>query len=94
MHVRATVFYENLRAPVTASLAAQGKIRLPWGSDKTVVPLVADEDVARVAAGLLTSSEVAAGATYALIGAGMCATKRSRTMNGVVRPSRAANRIA
>jgi uncharacterized protein YbjT (DUF2867 family) len=32
-------------------------------------PLVAAEDVARVAAGLLTSSEVAAGATYALIGA-------------------------
>jgi len=40
-HARATVFYENLRALVTTSLAAQGTIRLPWGSDKTVVPLVA-----------------------------------------------------
>src|SRR6266852_3858246 len=44
-HVRATVFYENLRALVRLSLATQGTIRLPWGSDSTLVPLVAGEDV-------------------------------------------------
>jgi uncharacterized protein YbjT (DUF2867 family) len=68
-HVRATVFYENLRALVRLSLATQGTIRLPWGTDSTVVPLVSAEDVARVAAGLLTSPAVPAGATYPVIGA-------------------------
>ena len=68
-HIRATVFYENLRALVRLSLAAQGTIRLPWGNDSTVVPLVSAEDVARVAVGLLTSPSVPAGASYPLIGA-------------------------
>src|SRR5258708_11409071 len=45
-HVRATVFYENLRALVRLSLATQGTIRLPWGRDSTSIPLVSAEDVA------------------------------------------------
>jgi uncharacterized protein YbjT (DUF2867 family) len=68
-HIRATVFYENLRALVRLSLATQGTIRLPWGSDSTMVPLVSAEDVARVATGLLTSRTVPAGFTYPLVGA-------------------------
>ena len=68
-HIRATVFYENLGALVRHSLPAQGAIRLPWGSEKTVLPLVAGEDVARVAAGLLTSPSLQAGTAYRLIGA-------------------------
>jgi uncharacterized protein YbjT (DUF2867 family) len=68
-HLRATVFYENLRALVSMSLATQGTIRLPWGSDSTVVPLVSAVDVARVAAALLTAAEVPTGSTYPLIGA-------------------------
>jgi len=67
VHVRATVFYENLRAFAGPTLA-QGVIRLPWDED-TVVPLVAAEDVARVAAGLLTSPLPRAGAAYPVIGA-------------------------
>jgi NAD(P)H-binding len=35
VHVRATVFFENLRS----SLDAEGTINLPWGSDSTLVPL-------------------------------------------------------
>src|SRR5712671_6331287 len=70
-HIRATVFYENLRALVRLSLAAQGTIRLPWGNDSTVVPLVSGEDVARVAVGLLTSPSVPAGDSYRVIGAVM-----------------------
>src|SRR5207237_3046983 len=54
-HVRATVFYENVRALAAATIAKDGSILLPWGSDNTVIPLVAAEDVARVAAGVLTS---------------------------------------
>jgi len=69
VHIRATVFYENLGALVHHSLPAQGAIRLPWGSEKTVLPLVAGEDVARVAAGLLTSPSLQAGTAYRLIGA-------------------------
>ena len=68
-HVRATVFYENLRALVRLSLATQGTIRLPWGRDSTVIPLVSAEDVAGVATALLTGPAMPAGAAYPLIGA-------------------------
>ncbi|WP_437670728.1 NmrA family NAD(P)-binding protein [Sorangium sp. So ce131] len=67
-HIRATVFYENVRALVRSSLATQGKILLPWGPDSTVIPLVAGEDVARVAVGALTSPVVPPGSSYPVIG--------------------------
>jgi uncharacterized protein YbjT (DUF2867 family) len=67
-HVRATVFYENVRALVRSSLATQGTILLPWGPDRTVIPLVAGEDVARVAVGVLTSPVVPPGSSYPVIG--------------------------
>ena len=35
-HIRATVFYENVRALVRPGLATNGTIGLPWGSDSTV----------------------------------------------------------
>ena len=69
MHLRATVFYENLRSLVRLSLPAHGAVRLPWGSESTMLPLVAGEDVARVAVGLLTSPSLPAGASYRVIGA-------------------------
>lgn len=68
-HVRAAVFYENLRALVRSSLSTQDAIRLPFGSPSTVVPLVSAQDVARVAVGLLTSPTVPPGANYRVIGA-------------------------
>src|SRR5260221_6684599 len=71
VHVRATVFYENLRSLVRSSLPAQGTIRLPWGNDGTVVPLVSAEDVARVAVGLLIGPSEPAGASYSVVGEGM-----------------------
>src|SRR5260370_5066697 len=67
-HIRATVFYENLRALVRLSLTTQGIVRLPWGSNSTSIPLVSAEDVARVATGLLTRPTVRAGSTYPVIG--------------------------
>jgi uncharacterized protein YbjT (DUF2867 family) len=69
VHIRATVFYENVAARVHHGLPAQGAVRLPWGSENTVLPLVAGEDVGRVAAGLLTASALADGTAYPLIGA-------------------------
>jgi uncharacterized protein YbjT (DUF2867 family) len=68
-HIRATLFYENLRALVRLSVATQGTIRLPWGNDRTLVPLVSAEDVARIATALLTSPAVPAGSAYLVIGA-------------------------
>ena len=68
VHVRATVFYENLGSQVRLSLPAQGAVRLPWGNENTVLPLVAGEDVARVAVGLLTSPSLTAGTAYPVIG--------------------------
>src|SRR5712671_925402 len=68
VHIRATVFYENLGSLARASLPAQGAVRLPWGKEQTVLPLVAGEDVARVAVGLLTSPSLTAGTAYPVIG--------------------------
>jgi len=67
-HVRATIFYENMRALTAATIARDGSILLPWGSEKTVVPLVSAEDVARVAAGALISPLVTPGSSYPVIG--------------------------
>jgi uncharacterized protein YbjT (DUF2867 family) len=69
VHVRATIFYENVGALVRQSLPAEGAVRLPWGDENTVLPLVSAEDVARVATGLLTSPELTAGTAYPLVGA-------------------------
>jgi uncharacterized protein YbjT (DUF2867 family) len=51
IHLRAAVFFENLAVLVDA---ADGReLCLPLGSPDTVLPLIAGDDVARVAAGLL-----------------------------------------
>ncbi|MEO3854161.1 NmrA family NAD(P)-binding protein [Acrocarpospora sp. B8E8] len=66
-HVRATVFFENIRALASATIAS-GVFMAPFGDDSTVIPLVAGNDVARVAAGLLTAEDLPAGSSYSLIG--------------------------
>lgn len=63
-HVRATVFFENIHALATAS----GALTMPLGADSTVLPLVAGEDVARVAAAVLTAADVPAGSAYPVVG--------------------------
>jgi uncharacterized protein YbjT (DUF2867 family) len=67
-HVRATVFYENMLALTAATIARDGSIFLPWGSDSTVMSLVSAEDVARVAAAALTSPSVTPGSAYPVVG--------------------------
>jgi uncharacterized protein YbjT (DUF2867 family) len=83
-HIRATLFYENLRTLVRMSLATQEPIRLPWGSDSTVVYLVSAEDVARVATGLLTSPRVPAASTYPVIGAALAVRDIIATLGRVL----------
>lgn len=67
LHVRATVFYENLRELTRTSLAGD-VIRLPWGDGSTVIPLVGAQDVARVSASLLMNTAAQSGTSYPLIG--------------------------
>src|SRR5258706_4771395 len=67
VHIRATVFYENIARLVRASLPAQGAIRLPWGKQNTILPLVSAEDVARIAVGLLTGQALTAGDAHPLM---------------------------
>src|SRR4029453_13444507 len=69
VHVRAPVFYENLASLVRLSLPAQGAVRLPWGKEQTLLPLVAGEDVAPGAVGLLMSPSLTASTAYPVIGA-------------------------
>lgn len=67
-HIRATVFYENVLALTAATIVRDGTVYLPWGSEETAVPIVSAQDVARVAAGALTSPSVTPGSSYPVIG--------------------------
>jgi uncharacterized protein YbjT (DUF2867 family) len=68
VHIRATVFFENVARLVRSSLPTQGAIRLPWGEENTILPLVSAKDVARIAVGLLAAPDSIAGAAYPVIG--------------------------
>jgi uncharacterized protein YbjT (DUF2867 family) len=68
VHIRATVFYENVAQLVRASLPTRGAIRLPLGNENTNLPLISAEDVSRIAVGLLTSPKLASGTAYPVIG--------------------------
>jgi uncharacterized protein YbjT (DUF2867 family) len=58
VHLHAAVFFENVRALVSTTVAGKDAIFLPWGAGNAVLPLVAAEDVARVAATLLAGSRL------------------------------------
>ena len=53
VHLNPPVFFENLRAMARGPLAQTGTVLLPWGPESTVFPMIAAEDVARVAVGVL-----------------------------------------
>jgi uncharacterized protein YbjT (DUF2867 family) len=69
VHLQAPPYYENVRALIGRNVAQQNAVLLPWGSEKTVIPLVGAEDVSRVAATLLASPGRPAQSTYALVSA-------------------------
>jgi uncharacterized protein YbjT (DUF2867 family) len=68
VHLQAPPYYENVRALISRSVAAQSTVFLPWGEDTTVIPLVGAQDVARVAAALLANPGVPSPNAYALVG--------------------------
>ena len=67
VHIQAPPYYENVRALVSRSVAAQNTAFLPWGEGNAVIPLAGAEDVARVAATLLTSAVAPAQTVYPLV---------------------------
>jgi len=60
-------YYENVRALVSRSVAEQNAAFLPWGDGDAVIPLAGAEDVARVAATLLTGSHVPSEQVYPVV---------------------------
>jgi len=67
VHLQAPPYYENVRALVSRSVAEQSTVFLPWGEDRTVIPLAGAEDVSRVAATLLANAGVPSQNAYALV---------------------------
>ena len=69
VHLNPPVFFENLRALVLGSVAKANVVALPWGPPDTKIPMIAAEDVARVAVGVLTGPKHEAGTVLPMIGA-------------------------
>ncbi len=67
VHIQAPPYYENVRALVSRSVAEQNAAFLPWGDGDAVIPLAGAEDVARVAARLLTGSKPPSQTVYPLV---------------------------
>jgi uncharacterized protein YbjT (DUF2867 family) len=67
VHLQTPPYYENIRALVSRSVAEQNAAFLPWGDDKTVIPLAGAEDVSRVAATLLANSGAPSQNAYPLV---------------------------
>jgi uncharacterized protein YbjT (DUF2867 family) len=68
VHLNAPPFYENVRALIAKTVSDQNTIFLPWGDGDAVIPLVAAEDCARVAAALLIAPEAPDQERYDLVG--------------------------
>lgn len=67
VHIQAPPYYENVRALVSRSVAAQNTVFLPWGDGDAVIPLVGAEDVSSVAATLLAGSALPTQNVYSLV---------------------------
>jgi uncharacterized protein YbjT (DUF2867 family) len=89
VHLDATVFYENLRTWALLSLARDGVIALPWGPEATATPMVAAQDVARVAAAVLTGPLLASGTVVRLMAGAVTNKKIAEAFSDVLgRPVR------
>jgi len=71
VHLDATVFYENLCTWALSSLTRAGVVALPWGPESTAIPMVGAEDVARVAAAVLTGPMMPSGTVVRLMAGGV-----------------------
>ena len=67
VHLQTPPYYENVRALVSRSVAAQNAVFLPWGDGRAVIPLAGAEDVSRVAATLLAGPVEPSQTVYPLV---------------------------
>jgi uncharacterized protein YbjT (DUF2867 family) len=89
VHLCAPPFFENVRALIATSVAEQDTIYLPWGSGDAVLPLVGADDVAQVAAALLSGAASADQRAYELVGATPTVNEIAGTLGTVLgRPVR------
>jgi uncharacterized protein YbjT (DUF2867 family) len=68
VHLRATVFYENMAGMATAGLGS-GRLAVPLGPEDNTIPLISGADVARIATTLLHRDSPPADPHYLLVGA-------------------------
>ncbi|MFD0360000.1 SDR family NAD(P)-dependent oxidoreductase [Nocardia sp. GCM10030253] len=78
IHLRAAVFFENLALLATA--ADNHTLAMPMGPPETVLPLIAADDVARVAAGLLADPSTTADPILLLTGEVMSIAEAAHTL--------------
>jgi uncharacterized protein YbjT (DUF2867 family) len=71
VHLDATLFYENVSLWAQLSLPRTDAIAMPWGPEETKIPLIAAEDVAAVAAAVLSGPLLPNGTVLRLMGGGM-----------------------
>jgi hypothetical protein len=69
VHLRATVFYENIGVLATAGLARPGELAMPLGAGTTTIPLVGTAELVRVAVALLDQTAPPAEPYYRFVGA-------------------------
>ncbi len=67
VHLQTPPYYENLRALVSRGVAQHDTAFLPWGDGDAVIPLAGAQDVARVAATLLSGSNAPLETVYPLV---------------------------
>lgn len=66
-HIQTPPYYENVRALVRHSVAAQDTAFLPWGDGSALIPLAGAEDVSRVAAALLANPALPSQTVFPLV---------------------------
>jgi len=84
VHLDATVFYQNLCTWALLSLARAGVIALPWGPETTAIPMVGAEDVARVAAAVLTDPAMPSGTVVRLMAGGVTNKEIAETFSQIL----------
>jgi uncharacterized protein YbjT (DUF2867 family) len=85
VHLWAPPFYENVRALIATSVATDDAIYLPWGPGDAAIPLVGAEDVARVAAALLSGDTPPEARGYDLVAAAPTVNEIADTLSSVLR---------
>jgi len=88
-HIQPPPYFENVRTLVRRGVLEQDAAFLPWGEGDAVILLAGAEDVARVAATLLASSNMPAARAYALVSEVLTARQIVDTLGKVIgRPIR------